>query len=467
MLIESAYFDPRLGAPHRAPARPLDRGLAPLRARRRPGDGAHRRGPGRRADRRAWPAARWRPGVLDSAPRAAGAARRSSSRSRRLSAFAGCEIPREFAVKVLAALELAPAGRRRHRHLHGPAATAWTSSCAEDLYEEVLRHFGYDNIPSALPAFAVEARASGSGPGRSPSAPATRWSAVGRRRGASPTAFVLGGARERRRPRSPLARPRRRRERGEPALGTPGGDAPLAARRPGRGRRRQPAARRRARAARRGGSGVLRPGRAGRRGGAPGPGPRRQRRARGTQRRAADFLDLKGVVEAVLAELGVETPRGGRRRRRSWRPARAPRSWPADRVVAVAGPPRRAGGRRRSTSPRRVWVAEVDLAAPRPPSAVPSFQPLPRFPAVDGGPHRAPRALALVRRAAGRRPRRRVGVARDRFAGRAVPGRGRRRRTRSRPRCAWSTVTPSARSPRTRSTPRTSRSWTRLPASLR
>jgi phenylalanyl-tRNA synthetase beta chain len=96
--------------------------------------------------------------------------------------------------------------------------------------------------------------------------------------------------------------------------------------------------------------------------------------------RAADFLDLKGLIEAVLAQLGVEIA--------GWRPSKAPLLAPGeggevvagDRVVAVGGrlaePVAEAFG-----LPAPLWVAEVDLGAAAA-ERVPTFQPLPRFPAV-------------------------------------------------------------------------------------
>ena len=95
----------------------------------------------------------------------------------------------------------------------------------------------------------------------------------------------------------------------------------------------------------------------------------------------ADFLDLKGIVEAVLADLGV--------RETLWRPTGAAVLAPGEgaevvaggRVVAIAG--RLADAATHAFDlPAPVWVAEVDLSAAAA-EPVPVFQPLPRFPAVS------------------------------------------------------------------------------------
>ncbi len=153
VLIESAYFDPRSV---RRTARRL--GLS-TEASHRFERGADRAMARTAVDLAAGLIVRLAggevaAGVLDSAPELA-APRTIAFSLERLSAFTGCEIPRDFAVKTLSALELAPEEKGdtvtcsvpRHRvDLELP----------EDLYEEVLRHFGYENVPSVLPAFAVK-----------------------------------------------------------------------------------------------------------------------------------------------------------------------------------------------------------------------------------------------------------------------------------------------------------------------
>ncbi|MDW7967003.1 MAG: phenylalanine--tRNA ligase subunit beta [Thermoanaerobaculum sp.] len=69
---------------------------------------------------------------------------------RRLWAFAGCHIPEEFVQQLLAALEIPV----RWEGMVGHCQVPWHRvdlQLAEDLYEEVLRHWGYDRIPSQLP----------------------------------------------------------------------------------------------------------------------------------------------------------------------------------------------------------------------------------------------------------------------------------------------------------------------------
>jgi phenylalanyl-tRNA synthetase beta chain len=313
-------------------------------------------------------------GVLDSAPTLPAPARIEFS-LRRLSAFAGCEIPRELVSKVLAALDLAP-------RMAGDTVTCTVPShrmdleLAEDLYEEVLRHFGYDNVPSVLPAFAVKP---GKRLGTWPLTERARDALVGAGAAEALTYSFSSEDLEGATAESPLG------ERGEVVRV----ENPLSGRL---------AVLRRSLLAglveaaggnlRRGAERVLL-GEVGRvffaRGaevveeerlalalaGAVGPWD---------AARAADFLDLKGIVEVVLAELGVDGT--------TWRPsaARLLASGEAaevlvgDRLVAVAGrlsePVANA-----FDLPATLWVAEVDLGATAAERA-PSFRPMPRFPAV-------------------------------------------------------------------------------------
>jgi phenylalanyl-tRNA synthetase beta chain len=88
-------------------------------------------------------------GVLDSAPELP-APRSVGFSLRRLAAFTGCDVPVELVERVLAALELRP-------RIAGDTVSCTVPlhrvdlELPEDLYEEVLRHFGYDRIPAALP----------------------------------------------------------------------------------------------------------------------------------------------------------------------------------------------------------------------------------------------------------------------------------------------------------------------------
>jgi phenylalanyl-tRNA synthetase beta chain len=76
----------------------------------------------------------------------------------RLAAFAGCPIPREFVRQTLGALEI-PFAEEGEVFLCQVPWHRVDLELAEDLYEEVLRHWGYNRIPSALPP-------STSGPGQ-------------------------------------------------------------------------------------------------------------------------------------------------------------------------------------------------------------------------------------------------------------------------------------------------------------
>ncbi len=85
------------------------------------------------------------------APPASGSIRLSLSR---LAAFAGLEIPADEVIRILDGLELAPSTA-------GGIVTCTVPSFrvdlerVEDLYEEVIRHVGYDTIPSLLPVLST------------------------------------------------------------------------------------------------------------------------------------------------------------------------------------------------------------------------------------------------------------------------------------------------------------------------
>jgi len=96
--------------------------------------------------------------------------------------------------------------------------------------------------------------------------------------------------------------------------------------------------------------------------------------------RPADFLDLKGVTEVVLAELGVTDT--------MWKSSTIPLLAPGEaaevlvggKVIAVVG---RLGVAASGVFdlPAPLWVAELDLGVVAS-ERVPSFRALPRFPAV-------------------------------------------------------------------------------------
>jgi phenylalanyl-tRNA synthetase beta chain len=375
VLIESAYFDPlsvrrtarRLGLSTEA-SRRFERGADPAMARTAvdlAADLIVRLGGGEVTA-----------GVLDSAP-VLPAPRTIQISIDRLSAFGGCEIGRDFVIEVLAALELAP-------QANGDSVVCTIPhhrvdlELPEDLYEEVLRHFGYENVPSALPSFAVS-------PGRRlGSWPLTERArdalvAVGAAEALTYTfsSEVLEGATS----ASPLA------DRGDAVRLENPLSARLAVLRrsllaglvdAASGNLRRDAER------------VLL-GEVGRVFFARGSEIVEEERVALTLAgttgawdavRATNFLDLKGLVESLLAYLGVGTTAC------TWQASTAQLLAPGegadvtlgDRVVAVAG--RLADPVAEAFEvPIPLWVAEVDLGAVAAERA-PWFLPLPRFPAV-------------------------------------------------------------------------------------
>jgi phenylalanyl-tRNA synthetase beta chain len=313
-------------------------------------------------------------GVLDSDPEMPAPHEIAFSLAR-LSAFVGCAIPSEFAVKVLGALALEP-------RVAGDIVTCtvppWRMDLelAQDVYEEVLRHFGYENVPSVLPSAAVK-------PGRRlgswPLTERARDALAGVGAAEAFTYAFVSSEVEMAAAGSPLA------QRG----GVVAVANPLSARM---------AVMRRSLLAglaeaaggnlRRGAESVLL-GEVGRvffdRDGAVAEEERLALALAGNvgpwdAPRAADFLDLKGVVEAALSELGITAT--------AWRPASAAVLAPGEgaevvqdgRVIAVAG--RFADAAALFDLPAPLWVAEVDLAAAAAAADIPVFEPLPRFPAV-------------------------------------------------------------------------------------
>lgn len=314
-------------------------------------------------------------GVLDSSP-VLPAPHPVTLDRQRLCAFAGCDIPSSFVLPLLAALGCEPLVAGDQITCVSPT---WRVDLelAEDLYEEVLRHFGYDRIPSALPVASTE-------PGKR----LGTWPLTDRARGA----LVLAGLAEAVTyafvsteqdvvtAGSPLA------QRGEPiSLANPLSSRLAVMRRTILAGLAEAAAgnlRRGAHAVMLGEVGRVFFGTAGR--------PREEERLAlvlagrlgGWDRQdQADFLDLKGILEAVLDQLGLSGA--------TWRPVTAALLAPGEAaVIIVEGQEIGVAGRLADAvvagveSPLPLWVAEIDLgcvaAAPRP-----TMRPIPRFPAVE------------------------------------------------------------------------------------
>ncbi|MGE5235722.1 MAG: phenylalanine--tRNA ligase subunit beta [Acidobacteriota bacterium] len=313
-------------------------------------------------------------GVLDSAPAPPPPATIAMSLAR-LDAFAGCAIPSDFTLAALAALGLQP---ERDGDVVTAKVPSWRSDLelVEDLYEEVLRLFGYDRIPAQLPVVAT-----------TPGARLGSWPLTERARealvavGAAEAftyAFTAEDA-EAATAITPLS------QRGEAVRVA----NPLSARM---------AVMRRSLLAglaeaaggnlRRGAERVL-IGEVGRVFFAAGSAVREEERLAFVEAgvvgpwdatRAVEFLDLKGLVEGALVSLGVDGV--------AWRPATTALLAPGEgaeavrggQVIAVAGRLAEAAAALvESTLP--LWVAEIDLACVGE-LAVPAYRPLPRFPAV-------------------------------------------------------------------------------------
>ncbi len=313
-------------------------------------------------------------GVADSAPELPAPHTITMSLTQ-LSAFVGCEIPAEFAVRVLAELGLEPVREGNAVTCRIPSFR-WDLELPEDLYEEVLRHFGYDAVPPVLPP--------------APGAPGERlgsWPLTDRAR----TALVAVGAAEAityafvpaewdaATAASPLA------DRGAPVTI----ENPLSLRQ-GWLRRSILAGLADAAAANlRRGAGRVRLGEVGRVFFTVDGKPREEERlalvlAGSTggwdEGREVDFFDLKGLVEGVLQVLSVGEV--------AWRPATLPLfAAGAGAVVERTGTPVAVAGRLAEEvaalfdAPQPLFAAELDLSAVTG-ATVPVFQPLPRFPAV-------------------------------------------------------------------------------------
>lgn len=313
-------------------------------------------------------------GVLDSAPEPVERPIVAFSLAR-LAALAGCQVPTEFVLSVLAQLELAP---RREGSLVTCTVPPFRADLelAEDLFEEILRHWGYDRVPGALPA-------TGQGPG-------TRLGSWPLTERARHTLAALGAAEA---ITYSFADPELEAATAASSLGQRGGAVTLANPLSARGsvlRRSLLAGLVEAAAGnlRRGASSVLL-GEVGRAFFAVAEGVREEERAAlvlagemgsWEARRGADFFDLKGLVEGFLAASGA--------RAAAWRPARCALLAPGEgadalidgKVVAIAGRLAAEVVRRMDVS-APLWVAEVDLAAFGDAATV-TFRPLPRFPAV-------------------------------------------------------------------------------------
>lgn len=314
------------------------------------------------------------PGVLDSSPHPLPRPVVTMSLAR-LAAFAGCQVPAEFVTGLFTRLELAPLPQ-------GELITCTVPSfrvdleLAEDLYEEVLRHWGYDRVPAALPVT-----------DRGPGERLGSWALTERARRAL---VALGAAEaitysfsdpelEAGTAASPLG------QRGEPVaiLNPLSARASLLRRSLLAGLVEVAAGN-----VRRGAPGVLL-GEVGRAFFAHAEGVREEERAAlvlagevgsWENRRQADFFDLKGLVDAFLTACGVQGV--------TWRPATCALLAPGqgaevvlgEEVVGVAG--------RLSTEllarvevGAPLWVAEVDLAILGEARAT-VYRPAPRFPAV-------------------------------------------------------------------------------------
>lgn len=313
-------------------------------------------------------------GVLDSAPDLPERPLITMSLAR-LDAFAGIAIPRDRAVEILSALELDPRIAGDHVSCTAPSFRV-DLELAEDLYEEVLRHYGFERIPSALP--------------RTVAPPGERlgsWPLTERARRVLATvgaaeavtySFVAEDLEE-----ATSASPLARRGAVVPL------ENPLSARASVLRRSVLTGLVEAAAGNLRRGAGEVFLGEVGRvffmRDGGIAEEERLAVALAGDtgawdERRRADFYDLKGAVESLLDGLGVAGA--------VWRPTA--RSWleegaaaevaVGDHTIAVAG---RVGPKaaRLLDLPAAIWVAELDLGvvADR---GVPRYAPLPRFPAV-------------------------------------------------------------------------------------
>lgn len=313
-------------------------------------------------------------GVLDSAPESVDRPVITISLAS-LAAFSGAEVPAEFVVPLLAKLELAPI---RDGDLVTCTVPAFRSDLelAEDLYEEILRHWGYDRLPAVLPA-------TGGGPGKRlgswPLAERARHALTALGAAEAITYSFADPALEAVTAASPLG------QRGDAVTLA----NPLSARASVL-RRSLLAGLVEAAAGnlRRGASSVL-VGEVGRAFFQVGRAVHEEERAAlvlagdvggWEHRRQADFFDLKGLVDGFLAACGS--------RPAAWRPSSCPLLVPGEGAEVVVGEAVVAvAGRLGALAAEKIdlgaslWVAEVDLAGFGD-CGTASFRPLPRFPAV-------------------------------------------------------------------------------------
>ena len=278
-------------------------------------------------------------------------------------------------VAILAALDLAPC-----RYDDQVTCTVPTHrvdlELPEDLYEEVLRHFGYGNVPAALP---VAATAPGQRLGSWPLTERARNALAAAGLAEAVTYSFVAPEMEAATAVTPLA------TRGDavPVVN------PISSRLAVMRRSLLAGLVEAAAGNLRRGAATVAIGEVGRAFFATGGQPREEERLAlvlagggGTwdAPRPLDLLDLKGALEVVLDGLGIAGA--------VWRPASTPLLAAGEGTEIVAGGVVfGVAGRLAdavaalSDAGGALWVAELDLAAAAVP-AVPAFQPLPRFPAV-------------------------------------------------------------------------------------
>lgn len=293
----------------------------------------------------------------------------------KLSAFAGCAIPREFAVAALTALELQP-------RVEGQTITCLVPThradleLAEDVYEEILRLYGYDRIPSAPITMAA---LPGTRLGSWPLTERAREAAVAVGAAEAFTYSFTTAELEGVTAATPLA------ARGAAvALENPLSARLAVLRRSLLAGLIEAAGGNQRRGAERGLLAEV-----GRVFFADNDRVREEERLAFALAgqvgpwdapRLVDFGDLKGVVETALAHLGIAEVTWRHAANHLLAPGEGAEVLVDGRVVAVAGRVAETVGAAFDL-PAQVWVAEIDLGCAAAES-IPSFKPLPRFPAV-------------------------------------------------------------------------------------